>query len=261
MISLQPPQVTPALQALFDPGMPAGLRCFSVLAGTTHGQILTDHVDRPTWGAVQEANDGTLYLGGQIEAALLSTLVTQLQQTGEVLVGFWEGDPIAKLLPPNPDYVGLVLEFMERPADGADLDNILRRLPAGHEIRRADNVLLKRFLWYDDIQRHHGGAEAYLQNCLAVCLMKGDEILSEVSTGPAINGVRELGAITHEAHRRHGWATITCAYLVKWCEQLGHQTYWNCAAQNIASAKVARNLGYQTERQYHLRAWYKTETA
>lgn len=260
MISLQPDQVTPALQALFDPGLPAGLRCFSVLAGTTQGQILTDQLSQPTWGAVWEANDGTLYLGGQIEAATLSALFTHLQSVGDVLVGYWEGDPVADRLPPAPDYVGTVLEFMDRPAGTADLDTLLGRLPAGYEMRRADSALLKRFVWYDDILRHHGGADAYLRNCLAVALMHGDEILSEASTGPLINGVRELGVITREAHRQRGWATLACAYLVKWCEQLGAKTYWNCAAQNTGSAKVARALGYQTERLYHLRAWSKKET-
>jgi RimJ/RimL family protein N-acetyltransferase len=260
MISLQPDQVTPALHALFDPAMPAGLRCFSVLAGTTHGQILTDHPTHPKWGAVREDNDGTLYLGGQWETATVLAMVSHLSQTGDVLVGFWEGDPLSDLLPPEPGYTGEVLEFMDRPTESADLDAILRRLPEGYEIRRADSALLKRFVWYDDILRYHGGADAYLQNCLAVALMHGDEILSEASTGPLINGVRELGVITREAYRQRGWATLTCAYLVKWCEQLGARTYWNCATQNIASAKVARNLGYQTERRYHLRAWFKKES-
>lgn len=113
-IYINPNNVTPRLAALFDPYAPAGLRCFSVLAGSDSERILTDDPHRPTWGAVWEAGDGTLYLGGAPDEAIVRHLVDILRHDGDVLVGFWSGDPLEKFLPPDPDYVGAALEFLDR---------------------------------------------------------------------------------------------------------------------------------------------------
>jgi RimJ/RimL family protein N-acetyltransferase len=44
---------------------------------------------------------------------------------------------------------------------------------------------------------------------------------------------------------------------IRACEGLGYRTYWICARQNRASAAVARKLGFRTEREYRLWAWFK----
>jgi GNAT superfamily N-acetyltransferase len=258
MIYITPSQATTQLVSLFDPHAPAGLRCFSVLAGPDTGTILTGDPNRPTWAAVWEAGDGTLYFGGAPDESIVGQVVATLRHDGDVLVGFWDGDPLANLLPPDPDYIGSVIEFLDRPADGAGLEAFRGRLPEGHTIRYGDRALLERCLWYDDTVRRHGSAEAFLEKGRVVCLMHDDDILCEAYAGPLVMGVRELGVITHEQYRGRGLATITCAHLIYVCEQSGERTYWNCAAMNVASAAVARKLGYQTEKEYQLRAWFKS---
>ncbi len=42
MIEVPSAQITPELRALFDPRMPAGFRCFAVIAGDAAGRIFTD---------------------------------------------------------------------------------------------------------------------------------------------------------------------------------------------------------------------------
>lgn len=260
MIELTPAHVTPRLTSLFDPNAPASIRCFGVLAGLENGKILADDLTDPTWGMVWEATDGTLYPGGTLDATIVQNAVNTLRVDGDVLVGFREGDPLAALLPPSPEYEGTVLEFFDRPADTADLDRLVRQIPSGCSIRRMDPSLMQRSFWHDaeNVERH-GGAEAFLAKSDAIFLLHGDTIVCEASTGPSINGVRELGAITHEEYRGRGFATMTCAYLIQLCAQAGDDTYWNCAAQNLASAAVARKLGYRTEREYRLLAWFKSE--
>ena len=70
-----PSQVTPELKALFDPGDPASLRCFAVLEGNLAGRFLADNSSHPAWGIVQEAAYGTIYLGGALDASLVSEVV------------------------------------------------------------------------------------------------------------------------------------------------------------------------------------------
>lgn len=255
MHEISPQDVTAELMALFDARAPASLRCCAVLDGTSRGRIFVDNRDRPRWGAVQEAAFGTVYFGGAPDAPTIHRLIATLRRDGDVLVGFWDGDPLEQLLPPSPDYVGRVLEFLDR--DAAPLQALVDRLPEGYAVRPVDRALFERCLWYADTVRAHGSAEAYLAKARAVCLMHGDEIVCEASTGPLIRGVRELGVITHERHRGREFATGTSAYLVAACEQAGERTYWNCAVTNVASAAVARKLGYRTEREYTLHAWFR----
>ena len=86
----------------------------------------------------------------------------------------------------------------------------------------------------------------------------GDEILSEAFAGPSVRGVVEIGVIVRKEHLRRGSGTIACVHLIRACEDLGYQTYWNCAKQNLASAGLARKLGYRTEREYKLVAWFRS---
>lgn len=211
--------------------MPLALRCFAVLNGDSTGVILTDNPAAPTWGVVQEKSDGTIYLGGSIPPAVLGEVIAHLWRDGEVLFGAWLDEALPGGLPP---------------------------IPAGCELRPMDAELLRRTAWYEDTVRGFGSEAAFLAKGLGLCLMRGEEILCEASTGPAVNGLIELGVITHESHRGQGYATLTCTHLADLCQQQGYQTYWNCAKQNLPSAAVARKLGYRTEREYQLLAWEAT---
>ncbi len=255
MIQVSPDQVKPALASLFDPDVPASIRCFAVLAGGNAGKILTDDLDHPTWGAVWEAGDGTLYLGGSPNAQLVSSLISTRKQEGNALYGFKDGDRWVGLLPSDPDATATVLEF-DRPCCSSNLGAYLDRLTDGHKLRRMGRALLERSLSYEDTICRYGSLDVLLDKGLAVCLMRGSQILCEAYADAGVMGVRELGVRTHEAYRGHGFATMTCAYLLKLCDESGCGAYWNCAKHNSASAAVARKLGFTNEREYQLVAWF-----
>lgn len=92
-------QVSPPLRALFDVGQSVAIRCFAVLDGTIRGQIWTDDLAQPTWGAVQEAAYGTLFLGGRPNASLVYELVEELRQEQDVSLALWPNHPYNQLLP------------------------------------------------------------------------------------------------------------------------------------------------------------------
>ncbi len=173
------------------------------------------------------------------------------------MVGLLLDDLRQDLLPPDPDYDGRTLEFYDRPV-GVGLDEYLRKVPEGCEIRRLDRDLIMCTERGPAAVRSAGGIEAWERTCLGYALMCRDEILSEATASPPAIGLREPGVFTHEAQRGKGYATITAAYLIQEVEASGDRTYWNCARQNLASAAIARKLGYRIEVEYRCMAWFKS---
>lgn len=254
ILQLTPDQVTTELKALFVPTDPAALRCQAVLDGHAMGKIFTDHPETPSWGVLQEATFGSIYLGGEIQAGLLYYLIERLRKNGEVLVGLSEHDPRWQLFPSEADYTGNTLEYTDREAG-----EVLPPLPEGCELRRLDPTLGKQILDRNLLIRMFGSIQQALQWGYGLCLLRDNALLCEAFAGPAANGAIEIGVETQPHHMHHGYAFITCIHLIHRMEQLGYRTYWNCAKGNIASAALARKLGYRTEKEYRLLAWSKTE--
>ena len=69
MIKINSSQVTPELHRMFARDMPTVVRALAVLGGLNAGKIFTDDPSCPSWGLVQENDDGTLYLGGNFTEA------------------------------------------------------------------------------------------------------------------------------------------------------------------------------------------------
>ena len=97
---------------------------------------------------------------------------------------------------------------------------------------RADLELILRTEWGTGDVDHHGGLDAWEQKCICFCLMRGEEILSEASVGPGVDGLREPGVFTQAVHGGQGYGTLVSAHLVHHLEGLGERTYWSCDAEN-----------------------------
>lgn len=250
-------QVTAPIRALFRTDVPQAPRCFAVLDGTANsGKIIVDHLANPQWAIVQELLDHSIYIGGHIDPSALTAVFGKLRQTGDVLVGMWDDDPHLALLPSDPEYDGCTLEFYDRSFD-VELDAILSNIPAGCEIQRLDRALILRTEWGPNDVKSWGSLDVWERNCFGYCLLRGTEILSEATVGPAVLGLYELGVFTQAAQRGKGYGTLVVARLIQEIESTGSRTYWNCAKQNIPSGAIARKLGYQVEKEYRCLVWSK----
>jgi hypothetical protein len=257
MIPITPAQVTPKIRSLFRADEMQAARCFNVLEGSVpHGKILVDDLIDPHWALVQEATDHCLFLGGNVDAAEFAVAFTDLRQEGDVLIGMPSGDPRLGYFPPDLYYDNCVLEFYNRPI-GPSLESILRQAPADCTLHRLDRDLILRTQWGPADVVFIGGLDAWEKSCLGYVLMRGDEILSEATVGPASFGLYEPGVFTQEKHRGKGYGTIVTARLIQEIEARGGQTYWNCTIQNMASAAIARRLGYRIRKEFRCMAWKK----
>lgn len=253
MISIAHHQITPAITDLFDITRPTMPRAFHVLEGITRGQIIVDDPDQPTWAAVRETAFGTLYLGGQVDGALLESLVNHFRQTGDVGLGCWPQDELNDMLPPAPDYDGRTLYFTEHTPRHRDLLTI--PLPEGYSITPRDAELLEGSPDYEMTLDSFGTIENIMQHTLGFVILQAGMVVCEAATGAPTHGRIEIGVNTVEAHRRRGLAAVACAHLIEVCEAQGYTTWWDCAKQNVASTNLARKLGYQHEREYRYVWW------
>jgi RimJ/RimL family protein N-acetyltransferase len=94
-----------------------------------------------------------------------------------------------------------------------------------------------------------------LEKGFGFCLVKEQELLSEAFAADAALGMIEIGTITGDSYRQRGYATLCCAQLIRECEARGYRTYWNCAKDNLASAGLARRMGYQSEKEFRYIVW------
>lgn len=256
MYFIRAQDVSDNVRALFDPKLPASLRCFGVLNGIVPGEIIIDESDQSEWVIVRERSFGTTYFAGHLTTDQMTEIIATLQETGDVLIGLDPDSEDIILLPPKPDYHGRTLEFTER-SEEVGLDEIIASLDSGLHIEEMNSELIKRSLWYDATLAGYGQIERFFEHGRAFCLMDKQQIVSEVYATTYLPELAEIGVITYEHYRRSGYAEILCAYVIRAFEEQGISIYWNCAKQNLASASLARKLGFQSEREYSLLAWFK----
>lgn len=249
--------VSPAIRSLFEVNQPLAIRCFAVLDGSILGQIWTNDLAQPTWGAVQEAAFGTLFLGGRPNASSVRELIEELRQEQDVALALWPDHPYNQLLPPAPDFEGWELEFTDRPPGADPVLNL--SVPEGCELQPIDARWFERCRYREHYMAYFGSAARTLEQGFGFCLVQEQELVSEAFAADAALGLIEIGTITSELYRRRGYAALTCAQLIKECEARGYHTYWNCAQDNQASAGLARRLGYQTEKKFRYVVWYPAD--
>jgi GNAT superfamily N-acetyltransferase len=254
MLEINPTQVIPEFTSLFDRNVPAGLRSFAVMGGGITGRIFTDDLLNPTRGFVWEKDDGTLYQGGVSDSQQLAEMVHMIRLENPVALGFWDGDPCVDNFPPDPDAGAECIE-MVRPANGSDLAPFLI-LPPGFEVFRMSGDMIEKSPHLNATLARYGSLEACLSKSLQVCILHGDEYVSQAGADMDVGGMREAGIFTEPAYRRGGFGTMAVAHLLKWCDELDCATSWNCVRLNIGSLKMARRLGYTDERAFKLLGWF-----
>jgi hypothetical protein len=241
------------VRALCPTAGPTQRRCFAVLDGTAQGRILTDDPNSPGWVAVHEhSDDGMLFLAGGLSGDLVVEVIRVLRREHAVTIGVPPGDPRRGLLP-APDAVGEKRDFEDRdPA--VELADFVAP-PAGLRLARIDRELLPGCAW---APWTCADLETAIAHGLGYCLLDGALVVAEAFAGPPVGGVLEMAVITHAGYRRRGLAAVVCAQTIRECERCGAETWWSAAGDNLASAGLARKLGYRTERRYEVWTWFQS---
>ena len=240
----------PALPALFDPDVPDNPVLWAVLEGHHTGKALVDNLHHPSQCVLR--TDAVLtFFGHQTTQLFLNEAIAYFRHIGAVWL-VWPPAISSRLLEPEAGSIIQRLEFYDYDPCSDMLVQSRQSLPSGFEIHPIDRQLLERCEWRSDMEFYCGSADSFLANGLGLCLMQGNEIIVEAYVSSFGLVSAEIGAVTHEAYRGRGFAPIACAYLIEACEQRGYRAYWSCDADNPASIRVARKLGFRQEKAYQI---------
>jgi 3-dehydroquinate dehydratase len=137
-------------------------------------------------------------------------------------------------------------EFMQQKLDG------------DYEIKRINGDLIadlsvgsKEFL-YSKIHSFWRNLEAFISRGKGFVLTNGEEIVSLCFSGFVSENIHVMDIETKESHRRKGYAEIVSQAYIADCIDEGFRLHWDCMAENYASIRLAKKLGFKKSHVYTL---------
>jgi RimJ/RimL family protein N-acetyltransferase len=243
---------------LFDPDLPNSPALWAVLKGNHSGKAIVENDQKPSQ-CVLRTDAALTYFGYRTTQTFLDEAITHLGNIGPVWL-VWPHK--TSLRPPKIENAKVVkrLEFYDNDPGSEILEKLRKQLPPGFEIRPINAQLFKRCEWREEMEFYAGGFDNFLKYGIGICMMKGNEIITEAYASALGKTRAEIGAITQESYRGQGYAPIASAYLIEVVEQRGYQAYWSCDADHKASIRVAQKLGFLQERGYTIYEYEPLDT-
>jgi GNAT superfamily N-acetyltransferase len=259
-IEVEPARLSSAIEALVPRDVPTRPRALAVLDGVLAGRAWVDNPSEPRWAIVLEVADGTVYVGGRPSAAeLVAALRGVATAAGDLIFGFrGPEDPVRTILPADPYYVGEALDFSDRVAPEDEAEAIAADPPEALRVVDLDAEILPGTEWYEDTLVAYGSVDGWLARGIGRALLDGRSVVAEAMAGPRVRGLMEMGVATRGPYRRRGCGTYLSRLVARACEANGDRVWWNTSTTNLPSQRIARQLGFRTERRYEL-VGYRTD--
>ena len=125
-------------------------------------------------------------------------------------------------------------------------------------VERIDRDLLARLFEDNEkfllskLTRFWYSVDAFINTGLGYVFLDGEEIVSLCFSGFVAGNIHVIDIETKVIHRRKGYAESVSQAFVADCINREIQPYWDCMAENIASARLAERLGFRKNRIYTL---------
>jgi RimJ/RimL family protein N-acetyltransferase len=97
-----------------------------------------------------------------------------------------------------------------------------------------------------------GSQEAFLRAGLGCLLLREGEIASLCFSGFVAGDTHAIDVETRASQRRRGYAEAVARAFIAECIARDFQPYWDCMAENLASAQLAQKLGFTRRSMYNL---------
>lgn len=226
----------------------------AVFEGRGDGRIFVDDPERP--GAALLCRTYEYFVGGDASARSLQRFIQDAPAEPDVFQQFYGYVPMtadwqARLLADHGDR----LVVIPRRSFHFDLANRWRTAdlaaspPEDVKLVPIDAALAKRIDddLYGGIARSWGGYERYASDGFGFCAMVG-ETLASIAFAIVVSARQtNIDVETAPEYRRRGLAVLTCAAFVTESLRRGLLPTWDSDAANLASAALARRVGFEEE--------------
>ena len=135
--------------------------------------------------------------------------------------------------------------------DQTMLQNEIKKLPAGYELKKIDADIYDQCLENpatEDFVSAFESKEKYLQMGRGMVILKNGIIVAGASSYTRYREGIEIEVDTIEPERRKHLATIACSALILNCLEEGLYPSWD--EQNMNSVHLAEKLGYEFDHEY-----------
>ena len=130
-------------------------------------------------------------------------------------------------------------------ADNCKLQKVDQHLLAHLSVRNKEFLLSKLIQFWSSV-------DTFLNAGLGYALVDGEEIASLCFSGFVAGNIHVIDIETEALYRRRGHAETVARAFVAACIEKHFQPYWDCMAENRASARLAEKLGFTRTRVYTL---------
>jgi len=232
---------------LFDPDIPNDVILWAVLTGRCPGAAYLDRREAPAQLVVREQG-GKAFASARASEAFLHDVVDHVMDLRWTALADTE---IPESVRDRGRVVGRT-RFEACDLESKALQLLRDRLPEDFRVERLTHRLLDRCHHAKRVLPNCYGErlERYFEFGYGICLLHGDDVVSEAYAAFVADGRVEAVVGTVESFRGRGLASIASAYLAEEARERGHELAWNCLVENVASLKTARRLGFRIERPY-----------
>lgn len=220
---------------------------FSLIEGNTPGRIFVDRPEAPQSALIFPEN-AFFYIGGDFTNTGFSQAAIQVifdeilpyaEEKEMVLFSFSEDwrKILDELLAEKGAITIYRKIFRFNPEKFAIHKGQQDRLPSGFVMRPIDWPLAERYPAYWPLVAPDSVR-------FGICLMQGEQVVSECTSIFVGHGEAEIDISTHENFQGQGLATLTATAFIEECLARGLQPSWSCWTERQASWKLALKLGF-----------------
>jgi RimJ/RimL family protein N-acetyltransferase len=260
------------IRSLFTSSKHLNFTVDAVIAGNSPMRVWVDSEDKPKsvflWDLAH-----CYYFGGAaenhafceaVEIVLKNTLIPKaIDENREIFkieYSSTEWEPILEKILENTPPFKVLRKFLS-------LDTLLipqwrDLLPSGFQIRRIDRKLLESNISnlqsiIDEIDQCWYSVDDFLANGFGFCLVYTPEDKKEEvqgwCTGEYFSADKcGIGIETFYRYRKRGFATAMASAFVEHCLSVNIQAHWDASANNKASLRVAKKVGFNEIQKYSL---------